>query len=152
MRFKVVYGNPVRYYLDGREVSREQYDAASPKGRLRELFAAGRAAKSQTTTCWPMRSDALACHPKQAAAITERNKRHGVTGVHYEKDGTCVIADRGARKALLALEGLHDNHGGYGDDHAGSSPLYREDSVPFADFPVELRHGDRPVFDRQVRL
>lgn len=80
-----------------------------------------------------MKSDALSCHPSQVKEIAERNRRHGVTGVSYLPDGTCLIADRGARKALMALEGVHDKRGGYGDDHAGQSPLYREDEVPFDD-------------------
>lgn len=145
MRFRVTYGNPVRYFLDDKEVSRAEYEAASPK-RLKDLLRSATTAASHTTTCWPMKSDALSCHPSQVAAITERNKRHGITGVRYEKDGTCVIADRGARKALMALEGKHDKRGGYGDDHAGQSPLYREDVEPFTDVPIEMRYQGRPVF------
>lgn len=141
MRFRVTYGSPIRYFVDDNEVSREEYEAASPKGRLKELFASGTTAVSQALACWPMRSDALSCHPNQIAAITERNKKHGITGVSYEADGTCVISDREARRKIMALEGVHDNKGGYGDDHGGQSPLYRQDSVPFADVGPDWRLG-----------
>lgn len=141
MRFRVTYGKPTRYFVDDKEVSKAEYDAASPKGRLKALFAACTTARSQTTTCWPMRSDALSCHPKQIAAVMERNKKHGITGVSYEADGTCVISDREARRQIMALEGMHDNHGGYGDDHSGQSPLYRQDEVPFADIGPDWRLG-----------
>ena len=107
---------------------------------------AGYMGRSNTPECWPMKSEALACHPRQVEAIMARNKKHGITGVHYEKDGTCVISDRKARKELLALEGLHDNHGGYGDDHGRKSPLYREDVVPFTDLPLEMRFDGKSVF------
>ena len=73
---------------------------------------------------WPLYSDALACHPSQIPAIMERNKQHGVKGVSYDpQDGRAILADRGARRDLMRLEGVHDHEGGYGDDHAGSSPL-----------------------------
>ncbi len=98
-----------------------------------EDLAAGYMGRGHSPACWPMTSEALSCHPSQVKDITERNKKHGVVGVSYLPDGTCVIADRGARKALMALEGVHDKRGGYGDDHGGQSPLYREDSVPFDD-------------------
>ncbi len=142
MIFRVIYGNPIRYYLDGAEVSEVEYRRAS-KRREKTLKAAGVSlddalhdggfqGQSQTPVCWPQKSLALSCHPRQVKAITERNKRHGISGVEYLPDGTCVVADRGARKALMALEGLHDNEGGYGDDHAANtSPLHREDEVPF---------------------
>jgi hypothetical protein len=140
MIFRVTYGNPIRYYLDGEEVSEAAYRAAS-KDKLDQVVgkkAQGVDPHSQTSACWPMKSLALSCHPSQVAAITARNKQHGITGVTYEKDGTCIIADRGARRDLMRLEGKHDKQGGYGDDHASTtSPLHREDSVGFADELLE---------------
>ena len=82
---------------------------------------------------WPMKSDALAVHPDQIPEAMERNKKHGIEGVSYLKDGRAVLDSRKARQRLMALEGVHDNNGGYGDDHAGQSPLYRTDTVPFID-------------------
>lgn len=81
--------------------------------------------------CWPMTSDALAVHPEQIPAVRARNRRHGVRGVEYNAKGQAILADRAARRDLMALEGYHDNQGGYGDDHAGESPL-----PPLPDNPV----------------
>ena len=80
-----------------------------------------------------MSSDAMAVHPSQIEAIMARNKKHGVQGVSYDPaDGRAILADRGARRDLMRLEGVHDNEGGYGDDHA-ASPQDPKPEVPFAD-------------------
>lgn len=112
---KIVYKSSGKhvYFLDGREVTRKEYNMAVPS-RLDDLFEAGTTATSQTRACWPMMSDALSVHPDQVGEATARNRKHGVN-VGYLPDGTAVIPDRGARKAILKLEGFHDNNGGYGD-------------------------------------
>ena len=112
---KIVYKSNGKHlhFLDGRQVTRAEYDRAVPS-KLDDLFEAGTTAPSHTTTCWPMMSDALAVHPDQVAEATARNRKHGVN-VGYLPDGTALLPDRGARKAILKLEGFHDNNGGYGD-------------------------------------
>lgn len=86
-----------------------------PEGcRLCPLFASQQTPGGHHTTTWPLVSEALAVHPKQVAEANARAKRHGIS-VTYQKDGRCIIPDRGNRKKLLRLEGLHDNRGGYGD-------------------------------------
>lgn len=57
---------------------------------------------------WPKESVALSVHENQAQAANDRAKRHGLTGVQYKPDGTCVIADSGQRRKLMKLEGFHD--------------------------------------------
>lgn len=79
-----------------------------------EDLASGEAPGGTQTTGWPKKSLALAVHPEQVAVANARAKRHGIAA-HYEADGTCVLADRAARKKMLRLEGFHDNLGGYGD-------------------------------------
>ena len=64
--------------------------------------------------CWPMVSEALACHPNQVKKMNARARKHNL-GVHYSRDGRCHIPDRGERKRLMRLEKMHDNEGGYGD-------------------------------------
>lgn len=64
--------------------------------------------------CWPMVSEALACHPSQAEAMNARNAKHGI-GTRYDGKGFAHIPDRKDRAKLLKAEGFHDNHGGYGD-------------------------------------
>lgn len=73
---------------------------------------------SQTSTCWPMLSDAMAVHPDQIPAAMKRNKAHGLGNIEYEPStGRPILKDRGMRRDLMKLECVHDKHGGYGDDH-----------------------------------
>lgn len=95
------------YYLDGRRVSEEEFRAVFPE---KEIGWFG----GQLPSCWPMVSEALAVHAKQAEAANERARRHGIN-VHYDARGDCHIPDRNERKKLLRLERMHDNNGGYGD-------------------------------------
>lgn len=74
-----------------------------------EDLASGEAPGGTQTTGWPIRSKALAVHPKQVKAANVRNKQHGIN-VQYEANGTAVIPDRGERRKLLKLEGMHDNN------------------------------------------
>lgn len=84
--------------------------------KLCEMFETGSTPLGHTAGSWPIRSDALGCHPSQIAEIMERNKKAGVTGVSYDPaDGTAIIDSRQERKKLIAAEGYHDKDGGYGD-------------------------------------
>ena len=115
MRLKVTYhrNGTVSYEIDGRPATEEEVAEAFPPKPI------GCPLQAQTPTCWPMESDALAVHPKQIAEAMERDRRHGIKGVSYRpEDGTCILADRGARRDKMRLQGVHDNQGGYGDDHA----------------------------------
>jgi hypothetical protein len=97
------------YFIDGAQVTKAEYDARFPDR--------GTAGVGQGSSCgkgWPMKSVALAVHPDQVAQANERNRKAGVN-VTYESDGTAVIPDRGERRRLLRLEGMHDRQGGYGD-------------------------------------
>lgn len=108
------------FFLGDKPVSREEFESVF---RPKEIGPT----RGQTASCWPLKSEALACHPEQIPELIERNKRHGVAGVSYDKDGTAILADRGARRDLMALEGCHDKSGGYGDDHSKQSPIYSEE-------------------------
>lgn len=123
MRGKVIYKNGRRIcVLEDKEVSEAQYDRAFPSKlhEILEMAGKGRGTRRQLLaghqpSCWPMRSEALAVHPDQVQEATEQLKRHGISGVRYEGDGTAVLQDRGARRELLRLEGMVDRQGGYGD-------------------------------------
>lgn len=131
MKLRITGGGdkPKSYFLDGKEVTKEEADAAFPD---KEGIPLG-----HQPGAWRQRMLSLSCHPSQVAAIRERNKRHGITDIEYDNDGTCWALSRAGRQKLLALEGVHDKDGGYGDDHASnSSPLHREDEVPFIDMPI----------------
>ncbi len=99
--------------LEGLEWWREQ-EAKAAEGRKRALAAAKKARKKlhqSVSAKWPMKSDSLGCHPEQVGEANERAKKAGIQGVHYERDGTCVINDNGARKKLMRLEKCIDRSG-----------------------------------------
>lgn len=125
-RFRVVFhpSNPAKneYFVDGVPVSEKVYRRESRKHAKKQTHGVPMLA-GNTSSAWPLKSDALAVHPTQIAAAMERNKKHGVTGVTYDpKDGRAIFADRGARRALMRLENVHDKSGGYGDDHHIEGP------------------------------
>jgi hypothetical protein len=108
---RIVYhrsGDPT-YFVGDVEVTKEQYDLRFPN-----KLDLSEPAMVAAPGIWPMESVALAVHPAQVEEANARAKRHGIA-VAYKPDGTCVIADRKARKELNRLEGFHDKQGGYGD-------------------------------------
>ncbi len=104
-------GNQIGFYLNGKEVTKEAFDEAIPTRPI------GVPLNGHSPACWPMLSDALAVHPKQIPAVMERNKQHGLHVEYNPTDGRPVLMDRGMRRDLMKLEAIHDNNGGYGDDH-----------------------------------
>ncbi len=108
-----IVGWPQRYYLDGLLVTKEEFDAAFPPQDL-----AGPPGGHATLWGRGLKSDALAVHPSQIPEVMARNKRHGLSIEYNESDGRPILKDRGQRRDLLKIEGVHDNDGGYGDDHA----------------------------------
>lgn len=79
------------------------------------MFATGATPGGHSPGAWPKKSIALGCHRSQVQEMNQRNAAAGVAA-RYEADGTCVVHDRGDRRDLLKLEGMHDNNGGYGDE------------------------------------
>ena len=59
--------------------------------------------------CWPMKCEALACHPTQVAAFNERNKNHGIN-VEYDRKGFAIIPDQAAYRRLMKAEKVHQNN------------------------------------------
>lgn len=51
----------------------------------------------------PLKSEALACHPKQIAAIRARNRKHGLD-IPYDRHGRPVFTDAGQRRKLMKIE------------------------------------------------
>lgn len=101
-------GTQATYFLDGVEVTKDEYDKKFPDKPLGVPLIASPA-------IWQgFESLALAVHPDQVAEATKRNQRHGCS-VTYKEDGTAVIPDRAERKKVMKLDGLHDREGGYGD-------------------------------------
>lgn len=119
MKAKIVYANPNRYFLDDREVSREEFIRATftkDQLRLRELFAAGPsyAGVEACRQSKPKLSDALAVHPDQVPEAAEHARRHGVP-TDFAPDGRCIVTSRAHQKKLCKLYGFHNRDASYGD-------------------------------------
>ncbi len=106
-------GKPNRYIIDGKEVTKAEWDEAFPP-RLGVPAIGG-----NSSSGWPMVSEALAVNPKQIKKVMERNRKHNLH-INYDIEGRPVLQDRGQRRDLMRIEGAHDQDGGYGDDHATS--------------------------------
>lgn len=104
----VGWGARQKWFIDGRQVTKEEFDAALPN-------VEDPAGDGSGLIAWKtIKSMALAVHPSQVEMANERNKRHGV-GIEYQPDGKAVVTSRHNRKKLLRLDGMSDNSGGYGD-------------------------------------
>ncbi len=95
----------VAFFIDGAEVSQAEFDTAFPD---QEGVPGG-----NSTTAWPIRSDAMAVHSKQIPAVLARNKRHGLN-IPYDRMGRPILADAGQRRALMKLEGVRQMNSYYG--------------------------------------
>ncbi len=79
-------GKPDRYLIDGKEVTREEYEEAFPDQPL-GIFGTHHAAG------WPVISDSLAVHPNQVEEATEDAKKKGVP-TEFLPDGRPVMRSK----------------------------------------------------------
>lgn len=124
------------YFIDGYEVPQEVYDAFRPskmfptdngmsladaEKELAAIKACAEPREENRGPCFataidsahPIRSDALAVHPKQIKQVLARNKRHGLT-IPYDREGRPVFTDPNQRKKLCKIEGVRDKNSYYG--------------------------------------
>lgn len=115
MRTKIVYsGSTPKFFVNDVEVTEEEYKAATPS-KLNELLGE-ECLPAQHPGAWGgMRSEAMAVHPEQIPEVLARNKKHGLGNIEYDRAGRPILKDRGMRRDLMRLEGVHDKNGGYGD-------------------------------------
>jgi len=65
---------------------------------------------------WPMKSIALAVHPRQRMQYMEFAEKNGVP-THFDEKGHPVFNSKQHRKRYAELVGAFDLDGGYGDPH-----------------------------------
>lgn len=82
---------------------------AAPRHRGKRKITLSNGEKTEVSTGWPMKCEALAVHPRQVERMNARNKRHGVNVSYDPKWGTAIIPDNGAYKRLQKLEGVRPN-------------------------------------------
>ena len=109
MKGKIVYGKVKEYYVDDRQVTEEEFEAAfksKPFGFGEDTLI------SQTAFNHP--SDALAVHPSQVKEAHEDSIKRGVR-TEFMKDGRPIMRDRAHQKAYIAAYGYYNRNGCYGD-------------------------------------
>lgn len=96
-------GDKTRYVLDGKDVTKEEFDRAFPDKPIRhgDDFAIG----------WhkPVLSDALAVHPAQIPQAMARDKAHGLN-VEYLPDGRPILTSQAQKRKMIRSLGYHENN------------------------------------------
>ncbi len=92
----------IRYRLNGRDVSAEEFRAASAGIDFGAECLVG-----QSPAGWPKTSESLAVHPRQAAAAMEEARRLGVP-TDYDRLGRPVLTSPGHLKELARKLGFVD--------------------------------------------
>lgn len=97
------------YHLDGREVTKAEFDRAFPDQTFDGDFGGATPAKDR-----PKLSLALAVHPDDIPAAREYAAKNGVP-TDFAGDGRAIIRSRQHQKEYLKIRHLHNRDGGYGD-------------------------------------
>ena len=99
------------YTLNGKEVTREEF----LKGANDDFLKSPAMATDTYSQHDPLLSDGLGCLKKQVPELRSVIKQHNIQGVQVKNNGQLEITSRRGRKELLAVRGLVDNDGSYGD-------------------------------------
>jgi hypothetical protein len=99
------------YTLNGREVTAEEFRAGAKSDWL-----AGPPMTANTYSAHdPLVSDGIGCMRSQVPELRKTIRQHNIQGVAVKDNGQLEITSRRGRKELLAVRGLVDNQGSYGD-------------------------------------
>lgn len=107
------YSKKVRYFIDDKEVTEEEYRAKSPK-KGKEFLDGEPMALMETSGAWPRKSDALGIHPKQKKKMEAMFKHHGVPTEFDATDGRAIIRNNAHQRDIMKVLKCHNNDGGYG--------------------------------------
>ena len=101
----------VTYTLNGQQVTREEFLAGA-----RKEFVTGPPLTANTYRAHdPLLSDGMGCLKAQVPEMRRMIQHHNIKGVQVKDNGQLEITSRRGRKELLAVRGLVDNDGSYGD-------------------------------------
>jgi len=101
----------VKYLLNGVEVTKEEFH----KGGSLDFLKAPAMVANTYSQHDPLLSDGLGCMKKQVPELRNVIRQHNIPGVQVKDNGQLEITSRRGRKELLAVRGLVDNDGSYGD-------------------------------------
>jgi hypothetical protein len=126
------HGAKARYFLDGKETTKEAFDFMFPDKPLGD--GAGLIGEHCTE------SESLAVHPKQVKEAAADALKKGVPTDFNPKTGAPIFRSRAHAKAYQQAYGYFNKDAGYGDAQPGQS---KKDAPPPPD-PRTL-YGDAPI-------
>lgn len=100
-----------KYLINGKEVTPEEFRAGA---KSNWLDAPPMTANTYTQHD-PLVSDGMGCMKSQVPELRGVIRKHNIQGVAVKDSGQLEITSRRGRKELLAVRGLVDNEGSYGD-------------------------------------
>ncbi len=100
------------YKINGREVTKEEWDAHPGAGLSSGASCMGTVAYSESK---PLISEGLGCMRAQVPEMRAMIREHDIKGVRVLDNGQLEITSRRGRRELLRLRGLADSDGGYSD-------------------------------------
>lgn len=108
MRLSVSYmpNGKKAYFIDGKEVSFEEYDSVAPH-KIKDVIESRRAADGHRPSCWPMASDAAGVNPDQIKEATEGARKAGVP-TEFNREGQAIFTDNNHRRRYLKHMGWVD--------------------------------------------
>jgi hypothetical protein len=92
------------YFIDGNEVSAEEFEATFPEQRIRV------GEEYRPCTFKPIASEALAYHPKQIPEAKEHFQKLGIGDTEIDSTGRPVFRDRQHRRRVLRALGKIDRN------------------------------------------
>jgi hypothetical protein len=120
---------PKRYYLDGREVTKQEWDEHwRPRIRrvLEDSERSGAIPMTRHPRTWPRASYTMGCHPDQVPEMRSHLASKGVEA-DFSKDGDVILnSPRHERDVAYAL-GFHQKNAGYSDAVPQRKPEEIED-------------------------
>ena len=99
------------YYINGKKVTLKEFQAG---GKEDWLDAAPMTANTYTEHD-PLISEGCGVMKAQVSETRDAIKRHGIQGAAVHNNGQIRFTSRRTRKEFLAMRGLVDNQGSYGD-------------------------------------
>lgn len=139
-------GDKTTYWLEGRQVSKEEFDSAFPDqpfGGCAGLIG------------WkPLHSEALAVHPDLIGEAVADAAKKGVP-TEFDADGDPIFTCRSHRARYMNAYGFYDRDGGYSDAQRGGTDVKNRDTGTSPgyddDVPKNQQHKEVRLTDQQKR-
>lgn len=103
--------HPVKYVVNGKEVTREEFSQKPARDWLAGPFMTAHTYRDHD----PLLSDGMGCLKAQVPEMRQVIRKHNIKGVTVRDSGQLEITSRQGRRELLRVRGMHDSDGSYGD-------------------------------------